>query len=280
MTIEPGALEYLLDGLPLSVLSPAQPPERFRDRENLLAFLTQMRWRYPPDGTKAPEKLVEKSIAAINKSPRGRITPPVIRHHVTAQELALGLPSTDHLATGPSPGDDILEIFLHKLEMRRGAYNWVADLNGLATWINGPNPLAAPLDDDATINCFEAVLVAAVESRLLAVPDVRALYQNQNRSVESVLAHNGVAGTIHLAPNGAGANAIQRGQVIITYLGEKQPGNPLHHVVAVATANASNIREIEVYSLWTGMNGGVVRKLPLGDILVPGNPYQIDYMSL
>lgn len=278
MTISDLALHHLLDGVGLSTIHGSQPSEQFRDRENLLAFVTQMRWRYPPDGTAAPEKLVQQSIAAINDVPGGRITPPVIRHHVTAQESALGLPSTDGRATGPAPVG-VLETFLHKLEMRRGAYTYVDELGGLSPWINGRDPLAAPLDDDARINCWEAVLVAAVESGLRTVAAVKDLYQ-EKRPVETILARNGVAGTIHLAPNGAAANAVQRGQVIITYLGAKQPGNPLQHVVAVATAHASNIRDTEVYSLWTGMNGGVVRKLLLADILVPGNRYQIDYMSL
>ncbi|WP_007512741.1 hypothetical protein [Pseudofrankia saprophytica] len=277
MTIEGNIVEVLLDGVRRTSIGATAPEADWRNREHTNIFIAEIGRRYAPGVV--PENLITASVAVIDAAAGGRITTAVVRQAITGREAALGLPSTAALVPGGPAPVTALDRFLALLEMRRGAYTWVSTMGGaVSQWVSGPNPLAAPLSLDTAMNCWEAMLVTAVDAGLITAATVAAMYANQ-RSVETVLAHNGVAGTIHHTEQIPGANAIQRGQIIVTYLPKKQLGTPLSHVVAVSAVNAADYRAIEVYSLWTHHNGGILRRLPLHDLL-GGREHQLDYMTL
>jgi hypothetical protein len=259
----------------LDLVHSTSPPATHRDREHSAIFIEEFRRRYPAPG-RPPENLVDKAMDAINGAPGGRITTRVVRHHITDQEERLSLSRTDD---APAPAD-LLDAFLANLEQRRGAYNWTGVLDGpFAKWIAEPDPLATALADDVDLNCWQAVLAAAVEARLVPVERVAALYRPTPRSATTVLEHNGVTGTIRHGAGADHANAVGRGQALVMYQGPKAKAMGLHHVMAVAAACPADYRKIEVYSLLGNVGGGVLRKMPLGDLLFSGE-WEIEHMSL
>lgn len=126
-------------------------------------------------------------------------------------------------------------------------------------WANG----GAPIADGAQINCWEAALFSAQQAGLVALPALAAAYAQPNRQqaiYNLIIANNGVN---HLAHPGAGANAIQLGNIVML----EDAGELLHHVVTVMHPNPGNYSDIVVMSLWRVVGGGGFTRAALGDFL-------------
>jgi hypothetical protein len=252
---------FLYDNVPLKPLAGAAAA-KITEREHTNMYLDEIHLRYP--AARPPENLVIQSINAINAN--ARITPALVRAQITNQEAALALAPTAPVVPAPVGP---LAIFLARLEARRGAYNWSpgssVDFNN---WITSPAPLANWLGDNATINCWEAVLVAAAEANVVTILALTNAYAvpNRNISVENLLTANGITQINH-TPHTAGANNIQAGQVILIDNGAER----MHHVVAALVPNPADYRDVIVMSHWGNAGGNVFCKVPLGNVLSPNN---------
>ena len=168
---------------PLSALSRlplnASPAVK-RSREETVMFLEEVDLRYPAG---APQNLIANAIKAINSYKV--ITALVIRGEISAAEILIGLNDTEPVPLGrPSPRDRFLEL----LAQRRGAYTWQAGTTPAFTqWVNSADALTRPLPDDAFLNCWEAVLVAAAQARLVDLTKLCTAYAQSNRN-DAVLA--------------------------------------------------------------------------------------------
>jgi hypothetical protein len=160
-----------------------------------------------------------------------------------------------------------LEKFLSHLEERRGAYQWHGAVGpALPEWLKQANPLQEMLTPTAQINCWEAVLVAAVQANLIPVQRLQQIYQNGNVEAlikgvrELFLAHN--PGVIKRSDNNLN-NPIEKGEVLMLGIGLAL----MEHVIVVKEAAPDDYRNIEVYSLWGKESGNKLITAKLGDLL-------------
>jgi hypothetical protein len=252
---------FLYDNIPLKRLA-AAAPAKITEREHTKMYLDEIQLRYP--AAPPPQNLVTQSINAINANVR--ITPALVRAQITNQEVALALAPTAPVVPAPVGA---LANFLARLEARRGAYNWSPGSSvDFTNWINGLMPLANPLGDNATINCWEAVLVAAAEANVVTILALTNAYAapNRNISVENLLTANGFTQINH-TPHTAGVNNIQAGQVILI----DDEAERMHHVVAALVPNPADYHGVIVMSHWGNAGGNVFCKVPLDNVLSPNN---------
>jgi hypothetical protein len=268
MPIDAGQVDIvLLYNEPITLLVPARSTTaQIRDREHTNQFLEEIQLRYPGG---PPAALITNSVAAINAlyTVHPRITPALVRAEISNQEVALLLPVTAPAGPplGPpaaAPGAPVgpaarRAALLGRMRARRGSFTWregrTADFT---VWINHAAPFANPISEDATINCWEAVLVAGAESGVVTIAQLTGAYgaPNPDLAVFNLLTHAGTV-TVNTA-NAPLANNIQPGDVIMI----EWVGQNLHHVMVAATANPADYRQVEVLSLWGGLGGGIVAR--------------------
>lgn len=261
----------LLYGQQITPLVPVMStPLRLRDREHTNLFLEEIQLRYPAG---APAALVTASINAINAAfaMGPRITPALVRAEISNQELLLVMPGTappapPAPAAAPVGAPARRAALLARMRSRRGAYTWKEGRSAdFTAWINNAAPLANPIPDHATINCWEAVLVAAAESGLVTIAQLTHAYgaANPDAAVYNLLTQNGVQ-QINCT-NPAHANNIQPGDVIMV----EHAGQNLHHVMVALTASPADYRQIEVLSLWGTHGGFILSRAALNYLLLP-----------
>ncbi|SQE00387.1 MULTISPECIES: hypothetical protein [unclassified Parafrankia] len=269
VTIIGDDVEIVLNyGQPVSWFVPARvTSQQIQDREHTNMFLAELLPRYPAG---PPANLINPSIAAINAHPR--ITPSVVRIEISNEEAALAIPNTAPAAApvaavaAGAPAGARRAALRARMQARRGAYTWREGRSvAFNAWINGAAPLANPIGDNATINCWEAVLVAAAEAGLVTVAQLTHAYGavDPDTAVYNLLTAGGVQ-QINCA-NAAPANNIQAGDVIMV----EHAGQPLHHVMVVLTADPANFLQIEVLSLWGTLGGFVLGRGELNFLLLP-----------
>ncbi|MCK9895821.1 hypothetical protein [Frankia sp. AgB32] len=254
---------------PLRRLVPVMStPRQLLDREHTRIFLEEIQLRYPAGPAAA---LVAASIAAINAAyaVHPRITPALVRAEISNQEHAAGLADTappPPAALGPVGAPARRAILLARMQSRRGAYTWKEGRSAdFTAWIGGAAPLANPISIDATINCWEAVLVAAAEGGLVTIAQLTQAYgaADPNAAVYNLLTHGGTV-TVNCAA-AALANNIHAGDVIMM----EHVGQNLHHVMVVLTASPADYRQIEVLSLWGTHGGFIVTRATLSLLIIP-----------
>ncbi|WP_261562668.1 hypothetical protein [Frankia tisae] len=261
----------LLYGQPLRRLTPSMSnPNQIRDREHTTIFLEEIQLRYPAG---APAHLVTAAINAINAmyAINPRINPALVRAEISNQEIGLMLPGTappapPAAAAVPVGAPARRAALLERMQSRRGAYTWKEGRSAAFTaWIGGATPLLNPISDNATINCWEAVLVAAAEGGLVTIAQLVHAYgaANPDAAVYNLLTHGGTQ-QLNCA-NPARANNIQPGDVIMV----ENVGQNLHHVMVALTANPADYGLIEVLSLWGTHGGFILSRAALSYMLLP-----------
>jgi hypothetical protein len=261
----------LLYGRPITMRVPTRStPAQICDREHTNNFLEEIQLRYPGG---APAALVANSIAAINAihAAGPRITPALVRAEISNQEGVLGIPATappapPAAAAAPVGPAARRAALLARMRARRGAYTWHRGRSvDFTNWIHHAAPLANPINENATINCWEAVLVAAAEAGVVTIAQLTAAYgaANPDLAVYNLLTH---AGHQQMAcANPVYANNIQPGDVIMV----EHAGSPLHHVMVASTANPADYRQVEVMSLWGSHGGFILARGELNYLILP-----------
>jgi hypothetical protein len=257
----------LLYDQPLRVLMPTlAKPEAIRDREHTNLFLEDIQARYPGG---APAGLVPASINAINAAYaiHPRITPALVAAEISIQAaMPVPAPPPVPAPVAPAAAPARRAALLSRMRARRGAYTWREGRTvDFTAWIHHAAPLANPISEDATINCWEAVLVAGAESGLLTIAQLTGAYgsPDPDAAVFNLLTHAGVQ-QINVAAGGY-ANNIQAGDVIMI----EHVGHNLHHVMVALTANAADYRPIEVLSLWGSFGGFILTRAILEFVILP-----------
>jgi hypothetical protein len=228
-----------------------------RDHYHLLLFLDEFQPRYPGTPSSASDELVRNAVTAANNL-QPVITALGIRGAITEAERGLNLPSTAPVpvaAAGPA------QDFVNRLTDRCGGYRWSSGTTtDFRNWIAQEPPTPMPLD--AQLNCWEALLVAAVEAGLFRRDDVLRAYtaQDTSRSVYELLTTNRTVHRINHTAQAVRGNGIQVGDLVILSVRPVTDPIPvddpiqldltLHHVVAAVTANPNDYRGVEVISLW------------------------------
>jgi hypothetical protein len=264
----------LFEGRPLLRPITATGGQDTADRVHTRLFINEMRSRYRGGG---PEpQFLAASIAAVNAHPI--ITARSIREEITDQERRFRLPSTEQAMEQPrSP----VEGFVALLSDRRGAYNWAGGSSqAFYNWITGPAPRQSRLSLDAQVNCWEALLAAAVEAGLVPVDELLIAYRRHPRdrahALYQLLTGPAPPTELNHGPDRPGENDIKAGDFIMI----DGVDGPMTHVVAAVLPDPKEYRNVRVISLWSQqrVGGGVLTQVKLRHVL--GKRTTFRYASL
>jgi hypothetical protein len=269
--------------------------QQARDHHETEVFVTEFRSLYPRLASdQRAEQLVVRALDALaNEFGDRPVTLAGIRRAISTAMAELGAPAPVLGAPFTHERADIAK-FVNLLESRRGAYRWGSGVvgNDFEEWILGEAPADNPLGSGASLNCWEAVLAAAVESGLLPVEEVRSPYRLRDTegAVQHLLLNRlpELGKPVHEHTDSFSnparlVNGVQPGAIVMMH-GE---AGPLHHVVAAVGSSPTDWRNIPVASLWkypgTSEDFGLATA-PFSAILSSANelpdPFTFRYVNL
>lgn len=251
------ALMDLVEGEPLRPdISAVQ--QQARDHHETEVFVAEFRSLYPGIASdQRAEQLVRRAIDVLAEDFGDMpVTLGGIRRAITTAMAEFGGPPPMSGTPFTHKRADVAK-FVNLLESRRGAYRWGSGVvgNNFQEWILGEAPADNPLLSGASLNCWEAVLAAAVESGLLPVEEVRSPYavRDVEGAVRRLLLNRlpELGKPVHEHTDSFSnparlLNDVQPGAIVMVH-GE---AGPLHHVVAAVGSSPADWRNIPVASLW------------------------------